>query len=124
MKLVKLQSLVAKCCKMWKIYPCKVCEFCIMYVLGAQIVTFLGSISARDIIIYKTCKLCKAIPLMQTLPHFAIKFCNFTNFIMFLTVISFPSPRYKINLLCKLSIGNHLSFKSLRVNHYDFMALH
>jgi hypothetical protein len=29
MKLVKLQNLVAKCCKAWKIYPCKVCKFCI-----------------------------------------------------------------------------------------------
>ena len=28
-KLVKLQSLVAKCCKMRKIYPCEVCKFCI-----------------------------------------------------------------------------------------------
>ena len=28
LKLVKLQSLVAKCCKMRKISPCKVCKFC------------------------------------------------------------------------------------------------
>ena len=30
LKLVKLQSLVAKCCEMRKIWPCKVCEFCIL----------------------------------------------------------------------------------------------
>ena len=30
LKLVKLQSLVAKCCKMRKIKPSKICKFCIL----------------------------------------------------------------------------------------------
>ena len=39
LKLVKLQSLVAKCCKMRKIYPCKVCEFCILLYYARKIDT-------------------------------------------------------------------------------------
>ena len=30
LKLVKLPSLVAKCCKIRKIYACEVCKFCIL----------------------------------------------------------------------------------------------
>ena len=37
-KLVKLQSLVAKCCKMRKIYPCEVCKFCIFWYYGRKII--------------------------------------------------------------------------------------
>ena len=42
LKLVKLQSLVAKCCKMWKIWPCKGLQsWQILYtfVLRTEIVT-------------------------------------------------------------------------------------
>ena len=30
LKLVKLQSFVGKCCKMWKIQACEIYEFCIL----------------------------------------------------------------------------------------------
>ena len=39
LKLVELQSLVAKCCKMKKIEPCKVCEFCILLYYARKIDT-------------------------------------------------------------------------------------
>ena len=35
LKLVKLQSLVAKRCKMWKTYACEDCKFC-TYIFGLR----------------------------------------------------------------------------------------
>jgi hypothetical protein len=45
----------------------------------------------------------------QALQHFATKFCNFTNFIMFFATVMFdslpfPLLRLKFSLTCKLSM--------------------
>ena len=39
LKLVKLQSLVAKRCKMWKMYACEDCKFCIFLYSARKIDT-------------------------------------------------------------------------------------
>ena len=71
LKLVQLQSLmVAKCCKMRKIQPCKVCKILHTFVLRAEIATIFGpnvvgmwqefphAIYTK---VYKICKRCRAI---------------------------------------------------------------
>jgi hypothetical protein len=65
MKLVKLQNLVAKCCKAWKNMVLQNLQIFSMFVLPAEIVTIFSSkmvtISARNTNILKICKLRKAI---------------------------------------------------------------
>jgi hypothetical protein len=70
-----------------------------MFVLRAEIVTIfepkMATISVRNI--------------FQALQHFATKFCNFTNFIMFFLaswcLIPFSLLRLKFSLTCKLSVS-------------------
>jgi hypothetical protein len=68
-----------------------------MFVLRAEIATIfklkMVTISARNTNIYKICQLFKAI-IFQTLQHFATKFCNFTNFIMFFLAVVFDDPLF------------------------------
>jgi hypothetical protein len=65
MKLVKLQNLVAKCCKALKNIAFQSFQILYMFVLRAEIVTIFGSkmvtISARNTNIYNICKFRKAI---------------------------------------------------------------
>ena len=65
-----------------------------MFVLREEIVTIfepkMVTISARNTNIYKICKLLQDY-IFQVLQHFATKFCNYTNFIMFFSVVVFDS---------------------------------
>ena len=65
MKLVKLQNLVAKCCKNRKYIALRSLHIFSIFVLRAEIVTIFGSkmvtISARNTNMLKICKLRKAI---------------------------------------------------------------
>jgi hypothetical protein len=65
-----------------------------MFVLRAEIVTILEpkmvTISPRNTNIYKIWKFCNTY-IFQTLQHFATKFCNYTNFIMFFLAVVFDS---------------------------------
>jgi hypothetical protein len=65
MKLVKLQNLVAKCCKNTENIALRSLHIFSIFVLRAEIVTIFGSemvtISARNTNILKICKLRKAI---------------------------------------------------------------
>jgi hypothetical protein len=59
-----------------------------MFVLHAEIVTiFEVTIFARNTNIYKILQ----DYIFQALQHFATKFCNFTNFIMFFLAVVFDS---------------------------------
>jgi hypothetical protein len=54
MKLVKLQNLVAKCCKIQKIWPCEICKFSVyLYYVGNcyhfRLKNIMETISARNI---------------------------------------------------------------------------
>ena len=62
-------------------------------IFGSKMVT----ISARNINIYKICKLHKAIFNFRILQHFLTTFCNFTKFNKFFTGIYFFLPRSKIS---------------------------
>ena len=44
LKLVKLQSFVAKCCKMWKIQACEIYEFCILLYYARKIDTIFEKV--------------------------------------------------------------------------------
>ena len=90
LKLVKLQSLIAKCCKMQKIQSCKFHEFCMLLYYMQKFAPLLSR---------KWCKLQHANKSIQNLlslkcyifrilQHFATKLCNFTNFrMLFLAVV-------------------------------------
>jgi hypothetical protein len=93
LKLVKLQSLAAKCCKMWKIYSsAKFAHFvliCIkrekMHHIWAESDAFSRAYNTNQ---YKICKFRTAIYIFLILQHFATKLCNFTNFnMLFLAVV-------------------------------------
>ena len=75
LQLVKLQSLVAKCCKMQ--FALQSSQILYTFVLRAEIATTFApetvAISARNTKIYKICKLCKAF----FSSHFTT-FCNQT----------------------------------------------
>ena len=43
LKLVKLQSFVAKCCKMWKIQACEIYEFCILLYYKTELIDTIFS---------------------------------------------------------------------------------
>ena len=108
MKLVKLQNLVAKCCKIQKIYiALRSLHIFSIFVLRAEIVNIFGStvtISARNTNILKICKFRKAIYIFCILQHFVTKFCNFTDFDKFFTGMYFFLSKSKTSLTCKLSI--------------------
>ena len=61
LKLVKLQSLVAKCCKIRKVYACEVCKFCTLFVFrlpqngrnSPDVRPFCGKRTTK---VYKICK--------------------------------------------------------------------
>jgi hypothetical protein len=74
LKLVKLQSLVAKCCKMRKIQPYKFLKFCInTFVLRAELATiFVCSIQIKSIQNLRTLQ----GYIFSILQHFATKLCN------------------------------------------------
>jgi hypothetical protein len=65
LKLVKLQSLVAKCCKMRKIKPSKICKFCILLYCNFRMQ-------------YKSVQNMQTLQgyIFRILQHFATKLCN------------------------------------------------
>jgi hypothetical protein len=91
LKLVKLQSLTAKCCKMRQIQPCEICTFCINLYYARENAPF----SAQMWCIFPrvNTNLNKIVQISQgyiflILHHFATKLCNFTNFnMLFLAVV-------------------------------------
>jgi hypothetical protein len=82
MKLVKLQNLIAKFGKAWKICSCKSFQTLYMFVLRAEIVTIFGSkmvtISARNANIQNM----QALQgnNFRILQHFVTRLCKFTKF--------------------------------------------
>ena len=98
MKLVKLQNLVAKCCKVWKIQPCKVCKFCICLYYVWKLLPFSAqkwpAISAHNTKYANFARL-----YFHILQYFVPKFCNFTNFNKFFTGIYFFLPRSDIQVV-------------------------
>ena len=93
LKLVKLPSLVAKYCKTWKIFACKVCKFCILlyyaYDKIAELPVNFGHFVVSVILLYyKICKLRKRIFSVFYNISPPIKHGNFTNFnVLFLAVV-------------------------------------
>ena len=88
---VKLQSLVAKCCKMKKIalckfrrYQCITCRNLHHVLLSRKWCKLLHVIQK----VYKICEICRAIFPSLILQHFATKLCNFTNFTMLFVAAS------------------------------------
>jgi hypothetical protein len=65
-----------------------------VFVLREEIVTIfepkMVTISARNTNIYKILQTLQGY-IFQALQHFATKFCNFTNFIMFFLAVVFDS---------------------------------
>jgi hypothetical protein len=84
MKLVKSQNLVAKCCKTLKIYSLAKFAFLYKFVLRAEIVTIFEPKMIQNLQTLQGY-------IFQALQHFATKFCNFTNFIMFFLTVAFDS---------------------------------
>ena len=66
-----------------------------MFVLRAEIVTIfelkMVTISARNTNVYTENLKTLQDYILQALQHFATKFCNFTNFIMFFLAVVFDS---------------------------------
>ena len=85
-KLLKLQSLVAKCCKMRKYSPANFANFVLIYQYAREFAPLSVQMWSTFLCILiqintKICKLCRAI-IFLILQHFAAKLCNFTNFNM------------------------------------------
>ena len=89
LKLVKSQSLVAKCCKMQKIQACKICKFCILLYYARKTDTTIE----KTVSIFRTqYKSIQNLPTLQDhifhiLQHFATKLCNFTKFRMLFNAV-------------------------------------
>jgi hypothetical protein len=78
LKLVKLQSLVAKCCKMRKIWPCKVHKFC---TACGNCYHFRPKCGSNFRTQYKSVRKLRTLQgyIFRILQHFATKLCNFTH---------------------------------------------
>ena len=93
-KLVKLPSLVTKCCKIRKIYAGEVCKFCLLLYYARKSLTtkwpkFTGSVKAFPLAIQniQNSQTSQAY-IFRILQHFATKLGNFTDFqMLFLTVV-------------------------------------
>ena len=89
LELVKLPSLVAKWCKIRKIYAWEVCKFCIFLYYARRSLTTSGHFVVRllrNTKIYKNLQTLQAY-ISRILQHFATKLGDFTNFkMLFLAV--------------------------------------
>jgi hypothetical protein len=114
MKLIKLQNLVANCCKAWKYSLPKFANF-VYVVLRAEIVTIFGSkmvtFSAHNTNIYKVCKLRSSqgyiFRILYPYPIFSvcILYISQPNIAILLICGNLLFlPRSKISLTWKLSI--------------------
>lgn len=104
--------MVAKCCKVWKYNLENFANFvyCI-FVLYAEIDTTLTQKWCKTIIIIQNLQTLR-VYIFHTLQHFATKFCNFTNCIMFSSGIM---PGSKISLECKLSVTRSFKEQSILI---------
>ena len=90
LKLVKLQSLVAKCCKIRKYIALQTLQILYTFVLHAEIATIFGpnvvAISARNTKVYKICKAIFSAFYNISQPNFAILLilvCSFQKYTFF-----------------------------------------
>ena len=91
LKLVKLQSLAAKCCKMWKIYSsAKFAHFVLICIKREKMHHIWAESDAFSRAQYKLIQNLQISygSIFLILEHFTTKLCNFTNFnMLFLAVV-------------------------------------
>ena len=89
LKLVKLQSLVAKCCKMQKIQVCKIRKFCILLYYARKTDTTIEKTVSIFRPKYKSIQNLQTLQghIFHILQHFATKLCGFTKFRMLFNAV-------------------------------------
>ena len=109
---IQLSSLVAKYCKMWKIWPRKVCEFCIilMYYARKSVTTMwkCGNAFSRERIQNSQTLHYYIFDILQ---YLTTKLHNFTKFRKLFLIVLKLFPNLKVCLIGEWSI------KAQRVRH-------
>ena len=114
LKLVKLPSLVAKCCKIRKIYACEFCKFCTLsyyaYHKMAEIHRKFRHFVVSVIQSIQNLQTLQAY-IFRILQYFATKLGNFTNFnILFLAVVKdfdfFCIIQFKRGMVYSVSVSS------------------
>ena len=99
--LVKLCSLVVKCCKMRKIQSCEVCEFCILLYYARKSVTAFRNVLPLFRAYYKSTQNSQTSHdcICHILRYFSTKLHNFTKFRMLFPAVLMNFPNSKVFII-------------------------